>query len=208
MQVQSTRRPYPKNRAPRRPSIETTCRVCEKPITIAASMYDSGVRCCSKQCQAQGQRKQPERIWRFGERTEQGCLTWTRSRHKWGYGFIRVDEQAQLVHRIAWELTYGPIPDGLWVLHRCDNPPCFEPTHLFLGTQADNTADMDAKGRRRSRAVHGAEQGSALLTDDIVRQIRAQRFQGMTLKSIAAAHGIHVSTVSLVANRKSWRHVV
>jgi len=84
-----------------------------------------------------------------------GCLEWTGSTSR-GYGQMKVNGTNEGTHRVAWTLVHGPIPDGLGVLHHCDNPPCgqTDPTegypdgHLFLGTRADNIADMDAKGRR------------------------------------------------------------
>jgi len=75
------------------------------------------------------------------------CLVWTGATNDKGYGQRRVDGRVQYVHRLAWEEEHGPIPDGMKVLHHCDNPPCYEVTHLFLGTTADNQADMAAKGR-------------------------------------------------------------
>ena len=78
------------------------------------------------------------------------CWTWTRATNKAGYGKIGSGEGAGTLatHRVSWELTNGPVPDGLFVLHRCDNPPCCNPAHLFLGTSRDNTLDMIAKGRQ------------------------------------------------------------
>jgi hypothetical protein len=75
------------------------------------------------------------------------CKEWTGSRTKDGYGQKWHQGKLKRVHRIAWEEHYGPIPDGMFVCHHCDNPPCHEIAHLFLGTPADNTADMRAKGR-------------------------------------------------------------
>lgn len=92
---------------------------------------------------------------------ESACLTWSGARSKGGYGQKRVEGRVLYVHRLAWEEAYGPIPDGLFVLHRCDNPPCYEPTHLFLGTNADNMADRDAKRRQwnaaKTHCKHGHE---------------------------------------------------
>jgi len=78
------------------------------------------------------------------------CWIWTRAANKAGYGKIGSGEGAGTLatHRVSWELTNGRVPDGLFVLHRCDNPPCCNPAHLFLGTSRDNTQDMIAKGRR------------------------------------------------------------
>lgn len=75
------------------------------------------------------------------------CWIWTGARMR--YGYFQYGKKLIGAHRVAWELRNGPIPDGLYVLHRCDNPPCVRPDHLFLGTAADNTADMVAKGRYR-----------------------------------------------------------
>lgn len=75
------------------------------------------------------------------------CWEWTAARHPSGYGTFYFNGKWSRAHRTAWELANGPIPEGLLVLHRCDNPPCVNPRHLWLGTDADNTRDMIAKGR-------------------------------------------------------------
>lgn len=81
-----------------------------------------------------------------------GCIEWTRGLDAYGYGQVRLNGTMAKTHRVAWTLTNGSIPDGMCVLHRCDNPPCCNVEHLFLGTLADNSADMVAKGRCRSGA--------------------------------------------------------
>jgi hypothetical protein len=75
------------------------------------------------------------------------CWPWTGTRSPKGYGFIWLDGTNRRVHRVVYELAIGPIPDDMWVLHHCDNPPCCNPAHLWLGTNADNMRDMLAKGR-------------------------------------------------------------
>lgn len=80
-----------------------------------------------------------------------GCLEWTGARATGGYGQVRLSGLNVLVHRYVWELANGPIPDGMCVCHACDNPPCCNVDHLFLGTKSDNNADMATKGRARNR---------------------------------------------------------
>ena len=84
------------------------------------------------------------------------CWEWTASRNEWGYGAVLKKKYGQAsAHRYSWVLHNGPIPDGLWVLHRCDNPGCVRPDHLFLGTVADNNADKTNKGRQARKETHG-----------------------------------------------------
>jgi hypothetical protein len=110
-----------------------------------------------------------ERIWENKIVTEKGCWEWQGARTK-GYGMVGHRRRAnpgtrvKQVHRAAWELTYGPIPEGMFVLHRCDNPPCCKPEHLFLGTQKDNMQDCKLKGRNfdgRATLCPGAGVGVA-----------------------------------------------
>lgn len=83
-----------------------------------------------------------------------GCWTWLASKKHDGYGKRKHNGKMTTAHRVSFEMEFGPIPDGLAVLHRCDNPPCVRPDHLFLGTQQENIADMVAKGRHSRGAKH------------------------------------------------------
>lgn len=93
-----------------------------------------------------------ERMAKYTPPLTDGCREWTGLRNQHGYGILHmrgVSERNLFAHRVAWEQANGPIPDGLFVLHRCDNPPCLRLDHLFLGTKAENTEDMIDKGRAK-----------------------------------------------------------
>ncbi len=108
-------------------------------------------------------------------------------------------------HRLMWELAVSPIPSGMQVLHRCDNPACCNPAHLFLGTYSDNMRDREAKGRHN--APIGSRHGRATLTEDQVREIRLLWSQGMTQKEIAQRLDTNTQRVYSIVHRKTWRHV-
>ena len=104
-----------------------------------------------------------------------GCIVWTKATSHFGYGRIGRGSRGAgwaATHRVSWELANGPIPDGMFVLHRCDNPPCCNPEHLFLGSLSDNTQDMLRKGRARGHWAQGASHPSARLSDDQVADLR------------------------------------
>ena len=107
-----------------------------------------------------------------------GCLTWTGYRNPKGYGTINVAGTPVYAHRLSWENANGPIPEGKCILHKCDNPPCCNPDHLFLGTRAENNADMVAKGRARQGASQAAKthckRGHAFTADN-TRVYRGKR---------------------------------
>src|SRR6266567_1582450 len=104
---------------------------------------------CSMRCKRASRVPPEQRFWPKVRKTST-CWLWTGMKHyKFGYGFFQVGiGDRQLAHRISWKIHNGPIPDGLYVLHKCDTPPCVNPDHLFLGTYYDNMDDMDQKGRR------------------------------------------------------------
>ncbi len=136
------------------------------------------------------------------------CWEWQYFRNENNYGQSHKDGRNMLTHRIAWELTYGEIPDGLWVLHKCDNPPCCNPAHLFLGTHQDNMQDMATKGRSNPPGLQGEKHARHKLTDYQVREIR-QRYRSGSIEYMQLAHeyGVSFSTINRVINHKGWKHI-
>lgn len=140
------------------------------------------------------------------EVTPSGCLIWTASTMKTGYGQFNVNGKMMGAHRIAWELANGPIPEGMCVLHNCpsgDNRLCVNHEHLFLGTRAENSRDMINKGRSGT----GQRNSQAKLTEDDVRGIRKSCECGESKSSVARRYGISRTQVSNTVARKRWAHV-
>lgn len=129
------------------------------------------------------------------------CWEWQAAKRDFGYGAFWDGRHMEKAHRASWKLTFGLIPDTLCVLHRCDNPPCVRPNHLFLGTHADNVADM----HRKNRGNVGERNGKAILRLEQVRTIRAMLATGLTQQAIAEEFGVARATVQLIAAGKNWR---
>lgn len=131
------------------------------------------------------------------------CIDWPMSRDTGGYGVVVINKHRHTAHRLAYELAVGPIPDGMFVCHKCDKRSCVRPSHLFLGTNADNMRDKTLKGR----AYRGFRHHSSKITQEKAELIRQARMAGAKLKDLAAQYGINTGTVSRVANGRSWAHV-
>lgn len=147
---------------------------------------------------------------RLLEKTEKDgdCWVWTGSRHSNGYGRMSVKGRSRMTHRLSYELAFGPIPDGMNVCHRCDRKACVNPAHLFLGTQADNMRDMDAKGRRVTPDRRGESNGRAALSEEQVREIRRLRREADLLDwQIGIVLRVKPGQVRDVL-RSTWRHVM
>lgn len=124
------------------------------------------------------------------------------------HGQVRIGDVLYLAHRVAWVIANGEIPTGLLVCHHCDNPGCVNPSHLFTGTFADNTADMLSKGRARGNTKFCGElNDKAVLTESIVLDIRRRFRSGETKTSIAKRYGVTRQNIFFIVNNITWKHV-
>lgn len=134
------------------------------------------------------------------------CWEWQKARNGDGYGSVFLFGRPIKTHRLAWELAYGPIPEhesyhGMCVCHHCDNPPCCNPAHLFLGTHRENALDRRSKGRdqyQKRNWANGERQGAAKLTDADVAQMRLLRDAGWRVKELAEHFSVSRGHVSVV----------
>lgn len=210
------------------PRVEHTCPVCGSTFArVGADATQARAHYCSPSCRSKATYDVEvmragiarhviplsERLWRRVEKSA-GCWVWRGSVNDNGYGSIRVaGRRSKLarVHAVSYELTYGPIADGMSVLHRCDNPPCVRPDHLFLGTRGDNFADCLSKGRYdwdgHDRPI-GTDHPNAKLTEQAVLQARTRYYAGQaTSTALARELGVHDATARGFLRGRSWRHV-
>ena len=138
------------------------------------------------------------------------CWLWIGVKDRFGYGRFSLDGRMVYAHRIIWEYVNGSIPNGLFVLHKCDVPACVNPEHLFLGTQSDNLKDAYQKGHlRHLSGFRGEKQGQSKLTDEIVKSIREEYQNPKTSQyQLAKRYGVCQTTIWRVVKRKSWAHIL
>lgn len=189
--------------------LNTTCITCSKPITYSPSRNR---RYCSKACYGEAKLHLSDDFWSKVNKngpavtTKLGpCWLWTGARtgksggigRNGGYGNIKFQRRFQYAHRVAWILTNGEIPDGQWVLHRCDVRLCVRPAHLFLGNHADNMADMVSKYRGRGVARK--------LTDQDAIEIRRRYEDGVSKYRLARDFGVTDTTISNLVQGRTYR---
>jgi hypothetical protein len=143
------------------------------------------------------------------------CWEWTGARFRYGYGAQGWKGKNHKAHRIAWELVNGPIPDGMCICHHCDNPPCCNPAHLFLGTMQDNMDDKHAKGRqwypRPFDPVKGERCHTSKLNEEQVREIRrVYRKWSKTHGTYALAekYGVSQGNIHSIVTGETWKHLL
>lgn len=161
-------------------------------------------------CLRQRRRSLAERFWQYVEQTKSGCWIWTGSKDQRNYGQIGSgghNSRCLKAHRVSWQINRGPITDGLWVLHRCDNPPCVNPDHLFLGTRQMNVDDCVAKGRNRNNPKRGSDNRKAIFTEEQIRAIRRAATSGIPRPVLAKQYGTSRQNIGFIVRRDTWAHL-
>lgn len=189
--------------------ISVPCSHCGATVTRRKAEIQSHKRnFCSRKCRAIANiLPLSERLkLHTGPQQPSGCIHWT-GKTKKGYGMIEcLGKKVLLAHRVAFEVANGSFDRSLCVLHKCDNPTCINPEHLFLGTQQDNVDDMISKGRKNS--ARGSKHGKAKLTEHDVCVLRTGYERGdISVPDFAAKHGLLEDSVLDIIRRKTWRHI-
>lgn len=151
------------------------------------------------------------RFWALVDRgAPDACWNWKGPVRGRGYGSFNTGNRSDYTHRLAWIITYGQVLPGQVICHRCDNPACCNPAHLFIGSQRDNMRDMVRKGRNRSSVTYrpGSSNPFARLTESQVIAIR-NRYQqgGITQQSLAREYGVSRPMIGHIIARRNWKHL-
>ena len=136
---------------------------------------------------------------------ENGCWEWKGGKNQRGYGQVREGGKFYRAHRVSYAYHFGEIAQGLLVCHKCDNPPCINPEHLFLGTNADNMSDCARKGRAAGLKNKGSKNGRAVLSDkDVVEILSSTESQ----RVLASKYGVSKSAIAMLKTGKTWRSFI
>lgn len=135
------------------------------------------------------------------------CWIWSGHVTQNGYGQIKYKSKGLGAHRVSYQIHKGPIPEGLYVCHSCDNPSCVNPDHLWLGTHTDNMRDMYAKGRQRSNPVRGHDNRSSKLTEAQVVYIKQQLRLGVKQRTLAIQYNVSDAAIHYIKTGEVWSHI-
>ena len=146
-----------------------------------------------------------ERFWsKVNKDTESGCWEWKASTTIGGYGsFSDQNRKSISAHRYSYEFHYGGIPEGMHVMHKCDNPKCVKPDHLSVGTHLDNMRDK----KNKNRQVKGSLAGMSKLTEEQVKNIKIKLLSGVKQSDIAKEFQTHKTNISYISREITWTHV-
>lgn len=188
---------------------ECSIKDCNRPLMArgyCSTHYMSARRSDASFCENRPRGSLRDRFFRKVQKTSD-CWIWTGNKRPNGYGIIQEagkGSRTLAAHRVSYELHKGQIPDGLVVMHSCDTPACVNPDHLSVGTFKENTADMIAKGRKRTVSPKGTGNGKAKLNDDLVRYIRQSN---KNAASIARELNLSGNCIRGVLSGRTWSHV-
>ncbi len=156
-----------------------------------------------------------DRFWsKVNIKGKDDCWEWTAAKSKKGYGRFKVDGKLVSPHRFSYELENGEIPEGMFICHKCDNPPCVNPDHLFVGTGSDNMKDCYEKGRstilliRPENQAKGSTIGTSKLNEKQVKEIKIRLKCGDKPVDIADDYNVYRSTISKINCGTTWNHVI
>lgn len=196
--------------------IKSSCKCCNSPIEqYASNGKGSGYfQFCSNSCKWEYKRSDNAEFVNHTASRFHGyvknngddwCWGWSGTKNKSKYGIFVVRKKKHLAHRWAYQYFIGQIPDGLWILHRCDNPECTNPKHLYAGTPLDNTRDAIARGRFKFPPSNKGElHHSARLKSKEILQIRESPSSYSELSKI---YGVRECTIIAIKKRKIWKHI-
>lgn len=207
------------------------CEVCGKEFFARRDFVAKGNgRFCGNACSAIGRKRSPEeRFWeKVDKREENACWLWMAGKNKRGYGVFNGSDNIYGAHCYSWILHNGPIPEGKFVLHKCDNPSCVNPAHLWVGSHTENMRDMFKKNRQAAitkpesfargerngaytkpeKVLRGEANGMSTFKESEVLEIRRLYDSGsMTVNGIAEKLKKSRGGVYCIATRRSWKHV-
>lgn len=196
---------------------EISCLNCStKRIVAMSDIKRGGGKFCSNKCSVvytapeRGKKISGDPKKRFfsniiREKEWKKCWVWLGLKSRQGYGRMTINKKQKLAHRYSWEIYRGQIPDGMFICHKCDNPSCVNPRHLFVGDRFDNAKDMVKKGRNRDDK--GSKHPSAKLTEEQVIHIRKRIEDGEMQINLAKEFNVHKATISMIKRRENWSHV-
>lgn len=164
---------------------------------------------CGKQTpKPYAEQKTINRFLSYVKKTD-SCWIWVGSKMppEYTYGAFKLKQKMIRAHRASWEIFRSPIPDGLIIRHKCDNPPCVNPDHLVPGTKKENIHDMISRGRANWRGLKGEEHHNSKLKNNDVIRIRGLHSNGMAIRKISKMYNMTFENISMIVRRISWTHI-
>ena len=192
--------------------IDRTCEQCGHPYRITQRQASSGIRrYCTPECRFASQQVDPVTMFHRRAIKRGGCWEWDGKTDRRGYPFFELRREGRIVmhraHRLSYEIHVGGIPHGMSVLHRCDNPPCTNPDHLFVGTARDNSDDKGSKDRQAKGGRLPQTKLTTAQVSDILSRLAIHPRQRGTATKIAHAFNVSRATISDIERGISWKHV-